>query len=302
MALFQDIGLLDAAKESRELMEEEFRKDNELRSEMFIILKQEEVYWKQRARVTWLKEGDENISYLHFVANGRKNQNFIPWVWHEDQRVDDIGRMGDSFISYYKDLFGSAKEQHFQINWPNLLGPKAHNDLTMLDAPFTLDKIKVAVFGMKAEKDPRPDAFIKGRCIIDNIITAQELIFFMQKHRLPGLLLKVDFAKAFDTVDWKFLLDLLRARGFSSKWTGWIDSIFSSSKASFLINGIQYGGYDSFDTQSKFELDLYMEEKDLPSSGTFDILGLWKTNGFKYLILQKIAKDILVIPISIVAS
>lgn len=159
MALLQDIGLLDAAKESRELMEEEFRKDNELRSEMFIILKQEEVYWKQRARVTWLKEGDENISYFHSVANGRKNQNFIPWVWHEDQRVDDIGRMGDSFISYYKDLFGSAKEQHFQINWPNLLGPKAHNDLTMLDAPFTLDKIKVAVFGMKAEKDPRPDGF-----------------------------------------------------------------------------------------------------------------------------------------------
>lgn len=88
--------------------------------------------------------------------------------------------------------------------------------------------------------DLTQSAFIKGRCIIDNIITAQELIFFMQKHRLPGLLLKVDFAKAFDTVDWKFLLDLLRARGFSSKWTGWIDSIFSSSKASFLINGTQY--------------------------------------------------------------
>lgn len=68
--------------------------------------------------------------------------------------------------------------------------------------------------------DSTQSAFIKGQCIIDNIVTAQEFIFFMQKHRLPGLILKVDFTKAFDTMDWKFLIDLLRARGFSDKWTG----------------------------------------------------------------------------------
>lgn len=66
-------------------------------------------------------------------------------------------------------------------------------------------------------------------------------------------------------------------------------------------------GYDSFvndtsDIQSKSELDLYLEEKVLPRSGTFDILGWWKTNGIKYPTLQKIAKDILAIPISTVAS
>jgi len=66
-------------------------------------------------------------------------------------------------------------------------------------------------------------------------------------------------------------------------------------------------GYDSFvndtsDIQSKSELDIYLEEKVLPRSATFDILGWWKTNGIKYPTLQKIAKDILAIPISTVAS
>ncbi|XP_073222431.1 zinc finger BED domain-containing protein DAYSLEEPER-like [Cicer arietinum] len=65
-------------------------------------------------------------------------------------------------------------------------------------------------------------------------------------------------------------------------------------------------GYDLYvndinDVQSKFELDLYLEETLLHRSATFDILGKWKTNGIKYPILQKITKDILTIPISTVA-
>lgn len=83
--------------------------------------------------------------------------------------------------------------------------------------------------------------FIKGRCIIDNISTAQELLFYLQKLKLQGLILKVDFFKAFDTVDWNFLFVLLRARGFSEKWTGWIQTILMSSKASFHVNGTQCG-------------------------------------------------------------
>lgn len=50
--------------------------------------------------------------------------------------------------------------------------------------------------------DVTQSAFIRGLCIIDNIITAQELIHYMQKCHLSGLILKVDFAKDFDTVDW----------------------------------------------------------------------------------------------------
>lgn len=41
-------------------------------------------------------------------------------------------------------------------------------------------------------------AFMKGRCILDNIATAEELHFRIHKRRLPGFILKVDFAKAFD--------------------------------------------------------------------------------------------------------
>lgn len=44
-------------------------------------------------------------------------------------------------------------------------------------------------------------------------------------------MLKVDFPKAFNMVDWDFLLDMI----------GWIKIIFNLSKTTILVNGSQYG-------------------------------------------------------------
>ena len=50
------------------------------------------------------------------------------------------------------------------------------------------------------------------------------------------------------------------------------------------------------------ELDNYLKEKLLPKDMELDLLAWWKTNGIKYPTLQRIAKDILGIPVSTVAS
>lgn len=44
------------------------------------ILKQKEIYLRQRSRLQWRKEGDENSKFFQMVANGRKNRNFIPSI------------------------------------------------------------------------------------------------------------------------------------------------------------------------------------------------------------------------------
>nr|GFA33542.1 hypothetical protein [Tanacetum cinerariifolium] len=48
---------------------------------------------------------------------------------------------------------------------------------------------------------------------------------------------KVDFAKAYDSVRWDYLLDVLEAFGFGNIWCKWIRGTFSSAKASVLVNG-----------------------------------------------------------------
>nr|GEZ80059.1 RNA-directed DNA polymerase, eukaryota [Tanacetum cinerariifolium] len=49
--------------------------------------------------------------------------------------------------------------------------------------------------------------------------------------------LEVDFAKAYDSVRWDYLLDVLKAFGFGNIWCKWIRGTFSSTKASVLVNG-----------------------------------------------------------------
>jgi hypothetical protein len=51
------------------------------------------------------------------------------------------------------------------------------------------------------------------------------------------LLLKVDIAKAFDSVAWPFLLEVLQHIGFSRRWTNWISLLLSTASTKILVNG-----------------------------------------------------------------
>lgn len=50
-------------------------------------------------------------------------------------------------------------------------------------------------------------------------------------------MLKLDFAKAFDTSEHKPMLEIMKCMGFNDKWLGWIECLFSSAKSSVLLNG-----------------------------------------------------------------
>lgn len=60
-------------------------------------------------------------------------------------------------------------------------------------------------------------AFIKGRSMMESFLVAREFLTFCSTRKLPAILYKVDFEKAFDTVDWCFLTNLLIERGFPPK-------------------------------------------------------------------------------------
>lgn len=80
--------------------------------------------------------------------------------------------------------------------------------------------------------------FIKGRSITENFVYAMELVQCCHKRRVPTLVIKLDFAKAFDTVNWEALDIILQARGFSQTWRNWVMCILQSSHSAVLVNGV----------------------------------------------------------------
>ncbi|GJW61371.1 RNA-directed DNA polymerase, eukaryota, reverse transcriptase zinc-binding domain protein [Tanacetum coccineum] len=80
-------------------------------------------------------------------------------------------------------------------------------------------------------------AYIKDRQIIDGPLMVNEVISWASKKKERLFLLKVDFEKAFDSLDWKFLDNIMNQMGFSSKWRMWINGCLKSTYGSVIVNG-----------------------------------------------------------------
>lgn len=80
-------------------------------------------------------------------------------------------------------------------------------------------------------------AFLKGRFILDGVLVANEAVEDLRRSKRKGMVFKVDFEKAYDSVEWGFLLDVLKTMGFGQKWCKWIKSCLESSTISILVNG-----------------------------------------------------------------
>ncbi|GKD28734.1 RNA-directed DNA polymerase, eukaryota, partial [Tanacetum coccineum] len=83
------------------------------------------------------------------------------------------------------------------------------------------------------------------------------------------MIFKADFAKAYDSVRWDFLDNVLDAFGFGSKWRSWISGSLSAGMASILINGSPtsefqfYRGLKQGDPLAPFMFILVMESLHL---------------------------------------
>ncbi|KAL2252964.1 UNVERIFIED_CONTAM: hypothetical protein Sindi_0091100 [Sesamum indicum] len=90
--------------------------------------------------------------------------------------------------------------------------------------------------------NPCQAAFVPGRSIGDNIMLAQELFMGYNQTRLPPrCALKVDIRKAYDTVDWDFLIVVMEMFGFPSTFVKWIEECVTTPSFSIGLNGKPHG-------------------------------------------------------------
>lgn len=151
--------------------------------------------------------------------------------------------------------------EFFQHNWimPNynsnsvVLIPKDSNADTIAQyRPIALANFKFKIISkvlanrlaqiMPSIISKEQRGFIQGREIKDCICLTSEAINLLHKKSFGGnLAIKIDIAKAFDTLDWNFLLKVLNAFGFSPLFCNWIHTILHSAKLSISINGKHEG-------------------------------------------------------------
>lgn len=80
-------------------------------------------------------------------------------------------------------------------------------------------------------------AFLKGRNISESIFMVNEVIHTMKTQKVDDIILKIDFLKAYDIVDWSCLLHIVDCTNLRMKWSNWIRIILETTRMSILVNG-----------------------------------------------------------------
>ena len=80
-------------------------------------------------------------------------------------------------------------------------------------------------------------AFVQGRCIHDNYMLVQQTIKLLHKKKVPSIFLKLDISKAFDSVSWSFLLEILQHLGFGTAWCNLVSRLLTTASTRILVNG-----------------------------------------------------------------
>ena len=308
---------------------ERLRLINDLETNMHL----EEICWRQKSRVTWLKEGDKNTKYFHKVANSHRRHNAIRNLYINGVLTLDQEAIKAEILGFYQHLYIEDT-----ICRPLLDGLSfssiSPEEESWLERPFEEEEISNVVSNMNGDKAPGPDgfpmsfyhacwpilkgdvlaifsefyeygsfvrslnatflslipkktnavevkdfrpislvgsvykilakvlanqlsmvlatiislsqnAFVQGRQIIDWVLVANECLNTRLKEDVPGVICKLDVEKAYDHVNWNFLLYLLDRCGFPLKWGRWISYCISTVRFSILINGGPEGFFGS---------------------------------------------------------
>ncbi|GKV01589.1 hypothetical protein SLEP1_g14135 [Rubroshorea leprosula] len=117
-----------------------------------------ESMWRQKARKTWISEGDANTKFFHRCVKGRRRKNDISSILVGNQRLEEVNSMKDGVANYFETLF---KEDVWQC--PVLDGVEfkkiSDDERAMLEAPFSEEEVRQAVWSCESSKAPGPDGF-----------------------------------------------------------------------------------------------------------------------------------------------
>ncbi|GAU33334.1 hypothetical protein TSUD_165990 [Trifolium subterraneum] len=123
------------------------------------LLIQEEGYWKQRAKMHWLQEGDMNTRFFHMSATVRSKKKKVTKLIadngteaHTQEKLCEVAK------SYFDTLFKPRDGDHDPVL--NLIQPRVTDDDNLvLTAPITKVEIQQALFQMHPDKSSGPDGF-----------------------------------------------------------------------------------------------------------------------------------------------
>jgi hypothetical protein len=157
-AWVEELELLDSYEEGRGLSEEEKERRRGLASELEASLLQEEICWRQKSRVRWIKEGDKCTKFFHQVTNANRRNNSIEFLSVNSSSTSDPDVIRSHIVNFYESLFSEP------LNWRPRVDNLEFEVLSVdeaagLEEPFEEREVRNVIKGMYRDKALGLDGF-----------------------------------------------------------------------------------------------------------------------------------------------
>lgn len=134
-----------------------------LEKELSTAWDQEEKYWRQKARVNWMTQGDRNTAFFHAKVNQRRKRNVISGVQNSNGLwCDDPDEVANEFVQYFQEIFTSEGTEHMEEVTNTIHGRISETMNSRLTKDFSRGEIKKALFDMDPTKAPGADGMTAG--------------------------------------------------------------------------------------------------------------------------------------------
>ncbi|MFS8003872.1 putative reverse transcriptase domain, fatty acid desaturase domain, acyl-CoA desaturase [Helianthus anomalus] len=126
---------------------------------------------------------------------------------------------------------------------PKVTDPIGLNDFRPISLVGAINKVISKVLANRLKKvlgsviSESQSAFLRAKFILDGPLIINEVINWLKKNKKTAFIMKLDFEKAYDNVNWGFIMSVMRQMGFPPLWCKWVFGVLSSARSAVLVNG-----------------------------------------------------------------
>ncbi|XP_050238085.1 uncharacterized protein LOC126687569 [Mercurialis annua] len=224
-----------------------------------------ESIWVQKLRLNWSNAGDQNTKFFHCVASKHYSNNHIysiqvdesVFVEPENFRCSEAEGLSvpfseveifkalsscgkrkapgpDGFNFYFYRRAWAFKKDVFFSSFAEFHGSNSRPSSISTSFMDLVPKVAKST----NIKHYRPISLVNGRGILECSMIGNELVHLGSRRKDKLLVLKLDFCKASDNIDWNYLSCVMRCMNFPAKWIDWIVNCLLSATTVVLFNGI----------------------------------------------------------------